>query len=172
MSQIKYFSEPDKVGWEYPASIIQIEKVILSLPSSDTDGIYAIGLVQSTRKQSSVDGRYFHTPQPTIHIYSYRSDYRFKLASNTKMKHVLNYLNVEIKYGMRLQQEGSRLVCCWDPLDLELFVLKHVLLHEVGHHVFYQNRSGNHLTKYPGRTVSEQFAEAYAVKMGATIFNS
>ena len=170
MEEITFFIEPDKIGWVYPTTIDKIEGVIRLLPKEDTEGLIGVGLVQSTKKNDYLDGSYTFSPKPTIRIYSYRADYKYKLPPSTKYKHVQHYFKTEISYGMTFECVGSRLVCCWDPKDLELFILRHLLLHEVGHHVFHLNRLQKNIIKFPDTRISEQFAEAYALKLSNLLF--
>jgi hypothetical protein len=50
-------------------------------------------------------------------------------------------LELEMEYGMRIEQRGSRWYSVWSFETLRRFVLEHVLLHEIGHHVFHRDRA-------------------------------
>ena len=65
---------------------------------------------------------------------------------------------------MRLEQVGSRWLCRWRAEDMRRFVLEHVLLHEIGHHVYWKERARLGLVARLALAVREQFAEAYALR--------
>ena len=71
---------------------------------------------------------------------------------------------IERHFGMRVERVGSRWYCRWSAKDLRRFVLEHVLIHEVGHPVLRTQRLRQGVQPWPGRQVSEQFAEAYACR--------
>jgi len=71
---------------------------------------------------------------------------------------------LEREFGMRLEAVGARLFIRWDPDDLRRFILEYVLVHEVGHHVHYKERSSQKLNPLPSVEVQEQFAEDYAIR--------
>ena len=66
--------------------------------------------------------------------------------------------------GMQVEKVGGRWYCRWSAEDLRLFMLEHVLIHEVGHHVQCTQRQRQGVDPWPSRRVSEQFAEAYACR--------
>lgn len=128
-------------------------------------GLYSVGLVQSDRATSHRNGVYYSQPKPVIKLYTYPFDLRYKQPSEVKKKHIELYQKVELEFGMKILLEGSRLICAWESAELERFILFHVLLHEVGHHVFHSNRERNGLKGVTNCVSSEQFAEAYALRM-------
>lgn len=152
-------------GWIFPCSLDDIREQLESVPASDLEGLWAIGLVPSTRKNSSAHGRYLPGDKPVIHLHSFRDTFEYRLPSWVRVSRLISGLEVEQSYGMQLIEGGSRLVCKWAPEDLRRFVVEHVLLHEIGHHVFHTQRRAHGLRDCPGNHVCEQFAEAYALRM-------
>jgi hypothetical protein len=71
---------------------------------------------------------------------------------------------VELAFGMRVEQIGRRWVCRWSADDLLRFILEHVLIHEVGHHVDWRERTRAGFTRVPSLAAREQFAEDYALR--------
>ncbi len=71
---------------------------------------------------------------------------------------------MELQFGMTVERHGSRYTCAWSADNLRRFILEHVLLHEVGHHVYHLQRRERGLPYHPNTVESEQFAEAYACR--------
>ena len=151
--------------WKFPTTIENVRKVVESLPTEDVEGLYSVGLVQSDRATRHRNGVYYFQPKPDIKLYTYPFDLRYKQPATVKLKHVELHQRVEIEFGMKIRLEGSRLICAWESAELERFILFHVLLHEVGHYVFHSHWELNGLKRVTNRVSSEQFAEAYALRM-------
>jgi hypothetical protein len=156
-------------GWTYPCTTDDIAAHLEKIPSTDLEGLWAIGLVPSTRKDNRVYARYFDGDKPAIYIYSHVSDMRYKQPPNVKRADVESGPQDELRHGMRVEQVGSRWYCVWEPEQLRQFILYHVLPHEIGHHVCHQRRLRQGLRGCPGNDYCEQFAEAYARRMEALI---
>lgn len=150
-------------GWVYPCSVEEIREKLQCVPPSDLEGLWAVGLVPSTRKDSSAHGRYWASPKPVIHLYSFPDNYELRLG--TRMSEAIRSLQVDQNYGMRLIARGRRAVSKWEPDDLGRLIVEHVLLHEIGHHVCHTRRLQAGLRACPGNRTCEQFAEAYALRM-------
>jgi len=88
----------------------------------------------------------------------------YKLPPFVKYKHIMDDLKVELQYGMQIEQIGSRWICKWTREKLRTFILDHVLLHEIGHHVYHERRSKQGHPYVPFTQASEQFAENYALR--------
>lgn len=140
--KIHLFERPITEGWVYPCSLEDIGDQLARLPQDDLDGLWAVGLVPATRKDDDYNGRFFREPRPTIHIYSYRETLTIKLKPGWSLGRIEQAFAVPIEYGMRILRSGSRYVCEWSPEDLRHFIVEHVLLHEIGHHVFSRMRQG------------------------------
>ncbi len=158
------FEQPLCEGWVHPCTLIDIQHRLKQLPSEDTIGLHAIGLIASTYGERYVDGRYFFTPVPTIHLYSYPATLMMKMPPHVKRKHIELYSRDALSYGMEIEQTGSRWIARWSAASLRRFNLDHVLAHEIGHHVYYSRRHAQGLACNPNTNESEQFAEAYAVR--------
>jgi hypothetical protein len=158
------FERPCPAGWVYPCSLEDISERLSRLPEQDVAGLWSVGLVPSTRKDCGANGRYFFGERPTIHLLSYLDTLRVKQLPNTKPGHIERGFVIERQYGMGIEAIGTRYVCVWSPEDLRRFMVEHVLLHEVGHHIYHRDRRLQGYRYNPRTTESEQFAEAYAVR--------
>lgn len=163
---IHVFERPLLPGWVYPCTAEDLRAALRRIPEEHLAGLHAVGLAPSTRKDCSANARYYWYPRPAIHLFSNPDDLRIKLPPHVKRSHIELYCSVELAFGMRPERIGSRWFCCWDAGDLRRFILRHVLLHEIGHHVQRMHRLTMGYRPYAGEVVSEQFAEAYAIRMG------
>jgi hypothetical protein len=136
------------------------------LPKQDLDGIWSIGLVPATRKDGETDGRYYFAPKPTIQLFSYQDTLRFKLRAHTTQADIERVFSIQRQYGMEIERDGSRYICVWSPEYLRRFIVEYVLLHEVGHHVFFWQRQNQGYAYTPHIGGVEQFAENYARRYG------
>ena len=159
-----FFEQPCPVGWVYPCALEDVSNRLAQLPAEDVAGLWAVGLVSATRKRNRYNGTYFYGNRPTIHLYSVPYSLQFKMPPSTKRKDIETYEWVELSYGMKFEQQGSRIFCQWSAADLRHFIVEHVLLHEVGHHVYHRRRQQLGYDYKPWTTESEQFAEAYALR--------
>ena len=161
---IHFFEEPCLGAWVYPCSLADVSDRLARLPIEDIAGLGAVGLFPETRKHNTrCNGTYFYGKRPTIHLYSVPYSLQFKMPPSTKRKDIETYEWVELSYGMKFEQKGSRFFCQWSAADLRRFIVEHVLLHEVGHHVYHRWRQQLGYDYKPLTTESEQFAEAYAL---------
>jgi hypothetical protein len=158
------FQRPLLPGWVYPCTLDDIHEQLSTLPAEDLAGLWAVGLVPSTRRDHSANGRYFGGARPIIHLLSYRESLTYKQPAGTRQGDMEAGCVIERHFGMRVEKVGSRWYCRWSAEDLWRFILEHVLIHEVGHHVQYMERKRAGLQPWPSRRVSEQFAEAYACR--------
>ncbi len=159
----RLFEEPICAGWVYPCSLGDIRNRLTLLPEVDLLGLWAVGLAAATRKDCSANGRYCFSERPTIRLYSYPDTYTYRQPMTTKRVHIEVGLAVEREFGMEVDKIGGRYVCRWSAADLKRFILEHVLLHEVGHHVYHWRRKEQGQTFRPSWRESEQSAESYAV---------
>ncbi len=161
---ITFFIEPIPNGWVYPCTLEDIEHQLKLVSPEDLKGLCAVGLVPSTNKQFSADGRYRAMSKPTIYLYSYPESLTFRQPAHTKRSDIEHWKAIELEYGMTIREEGSRWICQWRADNLRRFVLEHVLIHEIGHHVLLKKRISEGLNNKPSVQVSEQFADDYAVR--------
>ena len=169
LSSIHVFERPCPSGHVYPCSLEDITSCLARLPAQDLEGLWSVGLVPATRKDGETDGRYYFRAQPTIQLFSYPEALRFKLRSHTKLGDIERALSVQRQYGMEIERLGSRYVCVWSALPLRRFILDHVLLHEVGHHVFFRQRQKQGYACTPKIGGAEHFAENYARRITSAI---
>ncbi len=158
---IRLFQRPILPGWIYPCTLEEIKTKLETVPPNDLENLYAIGLQASTKKDNSANGRYVYDDKPTIYLYSFQDDYQYRLPACTKRKDLLRSFEVEQKYGMIILWNNSKFTLKWTPDQLGNFILNHVLLHEIGHHVYFENRMKQGFKGKVNRA-SEQFAEHYA----------
>jgi len=151
-------------GWVYPCTLADIQARLAKLPEADLESLWAVGLAPSTRKDCHVHARYIPGERPVIYIFSYVDTLVFKQPANVKRSEVESGLVVELMYGMEVECAGSRWLCRWNPENLRRFIVEHVLLHEVGHHVHYMQRARQGIQRPPTKRDTEQFAEAYALR--------
>src|SRR5262249_47370116 len=132
--------------------------------AGDLEGLWAIGLVPSTQKDCGANARYFADPRPVIHVYSIPDTLRYRQPLHTRRSDLETGCRIELEYGRRIEQEGARWACRWAPEPLRQFILEHVLLHEIGHHVTHRERRRLGLPRLTNQTHREQLAEAYALR--------
>jgi hypothetical protein len=151
--------------WVYPCTVDELRERLAGFPAADLDGLRAVRLMASTRRNNSANGRYFfHQPRWEIDLYSQVCDLRFKLGFRGERAHLEDLLRVEVSYGMELFQVGASWFSQWDPERWRSFILNHVLAHEVGHHVYHFGRMKAGYVFKPRTRETEQFAEAYALR--------
>jgi hypothetical protein len=136
---------------------------LADFPEADLEGLWAVGLVPSTRKDCSANGRYYPGEKPVIHIYSWAPGLVYRQPLRVKGRDMGGFV-VERAFGMRVEQAGNHWCCRWEPEDLRRFILDHVLPHEIGHHVDYLAHRREGRRPVPRCAAREQFAEAYALR--------
>lgn len=161
---IKLYEEPLLEGCAYPCNLTGIKETLRQLPEEDIDGIVSIGLVHGRRKDGA-NARYFYEPKPKIEIYSYPDSLSFRIGRNHGKQALIKYYEVEMSFGMAIEDRDGVWHAQWTPESLERFLLQHVLLHEIGHHVYrWQVLSFSNRQK-PNSEASERYAEDYARRM-------
>ncbi len=161
---VRLFEEPLPGGWVYPCSLEDIRDRLAHLPEADLAGLWAVGLAAATRRDCRANGRYRLGEKPTIRLYSYPATYTYRQPPHTKRADIDEGLAIEREFGMCVEQVGGRYVCRWEAAGLKRFTLEHVLLHEVGHHVYHWRRRQQGHEFRPSRRESEQLAESYALR--------
>jgi hypothetical protein len=164
-NSVLYFAEPIGEGWVYPCKVDDLREAIERLPSDDISGLAAVGLAASTRKDCGANARYIVEPKPRILVYSYPTDLTTRLDRKTNMAGARRFYYAELDAGMELLEVDGRVTCRWTPENLRRFICGHVLLHEVGHHVYRHRLRVEFTGKQRDRHESEKFAEHYALRM-------
>lgn len=147
IGRIKFLVDKLSAGYIHPCSVQDIKKKLMELPVEHLSGIRRVRL--SCQKNAGADASYF---EGTIKIYAVPED----------MKFVYHFRPPEVmqreysKFGARWEKLGDCWYCYWRLENFKKFILDHVLLHELGHHVdaFHAMRQS------AGR---ERFAETYAI---------
>ena len=153
----------------YPCTVEDIRQKLERVPEWDLQGLWSIGLEQAGRDLATTYGCYYPrkwpTYKPVIVLPSQESSLSFKTHWRVTPGAAEKRFSVELRFGMRLDYRGCRATCSWPASSLRQYILEHVLLHELGHHVQHQQRlrAGHYgaLRWVP----SEQFAEDYALRM-------
>jgi hypothetical protein len=112
---ITVFQRPLLPGWVYPCTVEDIRHQLSTLPAEDLDGLWAVALVPSTRKNCSANGRYhaggsrWHAGgRPTIHLLSYPETLTYKQPAGTRQGDMETGFVIERQFGMRVEKVGSR----------------------------------------------------------------
>ncbi len=163
------FERPLDPGWVYPCTVEDIRCGLSRLPAEDLDGIWAVGLVPSTRDNGVAYAMYHPGCKPMIRIPAWRDSFALRHWAGTRRSELYAEHGVELAYGMSLEQVGNRWVSRWEYEDLRRYLVEHVLPHEVGHHVCHTQRIREGLEPCPGAVACEQFAEDYALRLNRDI---
>lgn len=161
---VRFYEEPLQGGCLYPCTHIGIKEILSRLPAEDVAGLVSIGLVHGKQKDSA-NARYFFEPEPKIEIYSYPDSLSYRIGRRHSKPELERYYGVELSFGMSLLNRDGVWNAYWNQEDLERFVLQHVLLHEVGHHVYRWQVLSSWNRHKPNRDASERYAEDYARRM-------
>jgi hypothetical protein len=136
---VKVLEKPLHPGWVYPCTVEEIEQQLLNFPPEDLEGLAVICLVPAIRRDlkdyTGLHGEYCQRKdKPTIDLFSWPESLIHKFPQGTKRYH-LAHSTVHRSFGMQVEQIGTRWYCRWEREDWRRFVLEHVLVHEIGHHV-------------------------------------
>ncbi len=159
---------PEGSGHRYPCTVRDIRARLAAVPEYDLEGIWAIGLAPPTRRKCRAYGTYYSwmppIGKPVILLYSWRSSFKFKLRYRDDPGYIERNLSVELEYGMKIEHDGGKAICCWPDGALRQYIVNHVLVHEIGHHVQYEQRWRAGSDRWLPRRLCEQFAEDYAIR--------
>ncbi|MCW3051615.1 MAG: hypothetical protein JWN14_785, partial [Chthonomonadales bacterium] len=108
--------------------------------------------------------RLYPTGKPGILLHSSMHDFGFRLRNGYDPGYLKRRLRAELQYGLQIERRGNKAFCFWSPEDIRRFTLEHVLLHEIGHHVEYQQRARANYSRWLPSPLKEQFAEDYALR--------
>lgn len=163
---------PEGCGHAYPCSVADIRRQLARVPEYDLEGIWAIGLMPGLGEDGSAYGVYYarYSPMngPVIRLnsrfVSSAKGYQFRMNGRWNPGHYEQRFFVEQSYGMEIVQVEGKIWFRWPADCLRRFMVEHVLLHEIGHHVEYRRRWRARLRWDLGRRLKEQFAEDYAIR--------
>jgi hypothetical protein len=90
----------------------------------------------------------------TIMVYAVPDDFKFSWPFHPGNE----FMQECARWGARWQKLGREWYCYWDRENYGRYVLDHVLLHEIGHHMddYHRRRTGDSV---------ERFAERYALRL-------
>ncbi len=153
---IRFIKDKVPQGYVYPCSVKEIKEVIAKLPPEHLEGLKRIRL--SYQKDANADASYI---DGTITIYAIPHD--FKQIFSIRPPDAV--IKEHSRFGAIWRKIGMSWYCYWQHGLYKDYILKHVLLHELGHHMDeYHMRRGQE-----GR---EKFAEKYALQMGSRIYKN
>lgn len=147
--EIQFIKDRLPHGLSYPCSIKEIKDILLKLPPEHINGIKRIRL--SGQKGINADASY---QGRTITIYAIPSEFKFVYNYKPSEKTIRGYS----KYGAIWENIGNYWFCYWKNEHYKNYILYHVLLHEIGHHMDEYHKSRGSLSK-------EAFADNYAIEM-------
>ena len=168
--RIPVFERPLPVGsrhW-YPCSVADIRKQLALVPEYDLEGLWAIGLSPLLPDDHYCDATYYcrryPIGKPVILLHSRTNHFVYKLRRRRDIGFIKQRLQTELEYGMQIERCGDVFYCRWPVESQRRFTVEHVLLHEIGHHVEYQQRARAQYRRRLPSLMKEQFAEDYALR--------
>jgi len=157
----------------YPCTVEDIRGQLARVPEYEIEGLWAIGLFPQPRGRARAYGTYYRwfppIGKPVILIHPAQDPWTFTLRRHGSAGYTKDHRAVERRYGLQTERSGSSVVCHWPADGGRRFVVQHVLLHEIGHHVQYQERWRAGLTPGLPAHIMEQFAEDYALRFHRVI---
>jgi hypothetical protein len=169
--QIAVFERPLPSGSKhhYPCTVEDIRRQLALVPEYDLEGLWAVGLSPLIAAKANSYATYYrwHRPmrKPVILLYSIKEAGGITFPMRFNPGHIEQRFRVERRYGMEMERKGNRVLCRWPAENGRRFLAEHVLLHEIGHHVQYQQRWRAGLRRWLPVQDKEQFAEDYALRV-------
>jgi hypothetical protein len=167
---IAVFARPLPAGSDhrYPCTVEDIRAQLAQVPEYDLEGLWAIGLAPPVRDNRNAYATYYRWKRPmrkpVILLYSIKGAFDFRLRARSDPGYIKQRYRVERSYGIEIVRVDSRVLCRWSAKDGRRYMVEHVLLHEIGHHVQYQQRWRARLSLWLPSHIKEQFAEDYAIR--------
>ena len=142
---VEIFREALLPGWQYPCTNEELEAALRSLPPAWTARLRSVRLTFHPEWDA-----YARTDRARIEI-SYIVDAALRAPGD-----VPDDTPEELQFGARLVREGGQRRLMWpDREALRVYILRHILIHELGHHVAPPGLS---------RDDEEDWAEAFAYR--------
>jgi hypothetical protein len=146
---IQYIKDKLPEGMTYPCSVKEIKDIILKLPAHHVEGIKRIRL--SAQRGINADASYV---DGIITIYAVPSEFKLIYPIKPTDREMQEYC----RFGAKWENMGEYWFCYWKPEQFRDYILYHVLLHEIGHHMDEHHKKRSSAGK-------ESFAENYANEM-------
>jgi len=159
---MRILESPLRNGFHYPCSIEDIGFVCGVLGESLLEGLNVIALANPKSKRDSANARYFRSPYPRIVIYSINEQLCYILGATKEYKNYERLFDIELSFGMKLEIADNKVMACWSSDCLRRFICCHVLLHEIGHHVYRRERHSDLSPAYKDYNESEKHASHFA----------
>jgi hypothetical protein len=122
---VELFREALLPGWQYPFTDSELEAALRELPAAWTARLRSVRLT-------------FH-PEWEAYARTDRSRVEFSYIVDAGLEapgEVLDDTPEEVEFGARLEEWGEARRLVWPDRDrLRLYILRHILIHELGHHV-------------------------------------
>ena len=166
---VPVFERPLPAGgnYRYPCTVDDIRRQLARVPEYDLEGLQSIGLSHPQKEDREFFGFYYHrwyrlrTPLILLHSVADVCEYNLSVYSSGDIK---RRYRVRLGYGMRIERRGHKAAACWSEEAIRRYILENTLIHEIGHHVHYQQRRLARFLRYLPERDMEQFAEDYAIR--------
>jgi len=159
---------PGRAGDRYPCTVEDIRRTLARVPEYDLEGLWAIGMASLERRDDNYYGTYYRwfrpMRKPVILLHSARGTQQFPLRYRSDPGYIERWFKVEREFGMEIRKVGGQTICAWPDECYRQYIVEHVLLHEIGHHVEYQQRWRAGFRRWLPSRLNEQFAEDYAIR--------
>jgi hypothetical protein len=147
---MKFLVDKLESKYSYPCTIKEIKEFLKEIPPDDLDGIKSIRLCN---QKTNNDGGYIKDGRLEL-IYFVDKDLK---------KEVQGYMSGSVlkdteRFGGIKKNINGKEYICWSSENLKKYI-KFVLLHEIGHHIYYKK-----FGKLTGSSEEEDFCSNYANK--------
>jgi len=142
---VAVIADPLLPGWQHPCTPADLQRVLNELPAAWTARLTSVRLTYHPEWDAHA-----RTDRARIEI-SYVVDPNLRAPSE-----LIVDSSEEVQFGARIEGHGRERRFAWpDRASLRTYILRHVLIHELGHHVAPTNLS---------RDEEEDWAEAFAFR--------
>jgi hypothetical protein len=142
---VAVIADPLPPGWQHPCTPADLERVLNELPAAWTARLTSVRLTYHPEWDAHA-----RTDRARIEI-SYVVDPTLRAPGE-----LIFDSPEEVQFGARIEGHGKERRFAWpDRASLRTYILRHILIHELGHHVAPTNLS---------RDEEEDWAEAFAFR--------